>query len=80
MYYNHLSMRKVHLFKGYVAYENRPKIRILMFGPAQTSHFRLCDIITPPLSISYMLNTKSGHFSPKIKQYIHGNRKSQAIS
>ena len=76
-------MRKVHLFKGHVAYENRPKIQILMFGPAQTSHFWPCDIITPPpppLPISYMLNTKSDHFSPKIKRYIHGNRKSHAIS
>ena len=26
-------------------------------------------------SISYMYNAKSDHFSPKIKPYIHGNRK-----
>ena len=31
-------------------------------------------------SISYMYNTKSDHFSPKIKQYIYGNRKSNAKS
>ena len=31
-------------------------------------------------SISYMYNTKSGHFSPKIKLYIYGNRKSNAKS
>ena len=29
-------------------------------------------------SISYMYNTKSDHFSPKINRYIHGNRKSNA--
>ena len=31
-------------------------------------------------SISYKYNTKSDHFSPKIKPYIHGNRKSNAKS
>ena len=31
-------------------------------------------------SFSYMYNTKSDHFSPKIKPDIHGNRKSNAIS
>ena len=31
-------------------------------------------------SISYMYNTKSDHFSPKIKLYIYGNRKSNAKS
>ena len=31
-------------------------------------------------SISYMYNTKSDHFSPKIKPYIYGNRKSNAKS
>ena len=31
-------------------------------------------------SISYMCNTKSDHFSPKIKLYIYGNRKSNAKS
>ena len=31
-------------------------------------------------SISYMFNTKSDHFRPKIKRYVHGNRKSHAIS
>ena len=30
--------------------------------------------------ISYMYNTKSDHFSPKFKPYIHGNRKSKAKS
>ena len=28
----------------------------------------------------YMYNTKSDHFRPKIKPYIHGNRKSNAKS
>ena len=27
-------------------------------------------------SISYMFDTKSDHFSPKIKPYVHGNKKS----
>ena len=31
-------------------------------------------------SISYMYNTKCDHFSPKIKHYIYGNRKSNAKS
>ena len=31
-------------------------------------------------SISNMYNTKSDHFSPKIKQYIYGNRISNAKS
>ena len=31
-------------------------------------------------SISNMYNTKSDHFSPKIKPHIHGNRKSSAKS
>ena len=31
-------------------------------------------------SISYMYNTKSDHFSPKIKLYIHGYRKSNSKS
>ena len=31
-------------------------------------------------SISHMYNTKSDHFSPKIKPYIYGNRKSNAKS
>ena len=31
-------------------------------------------------SISYMYNTKSDHFSPKIKSYTHGNWKSNAKS
>ena len=31
-------------------------------------------------SISYMYNTKSDLFSPKIKSYIYGNRKSNAKS
>ena len=31
-------------------------------------------------SISYMYNTKSDHFSPKIKPYIYGNRKSNTKS
>ena len=30
-------------------------------------------------TISYMVSTKSDHLSPKIKLYIHGNRKSNAI-
>ena len=30
--------------------------------------------------VSYMYNTKSNHFSPKIKPYIYGNRKSNAKS
>ena len=29
-------------------------------------------------SISYMYNTKSDNFSPKIKPYVHGNMKSNA--
>ena len=32
------------------------------------------------ISISYMYNTKSDHFSPKIKPYVYGNRKSNAKS
>ena len=31
-------------------------------------------------SISYMYNTKSDHFSPKIKPYIYANRKPNAKS
>ena len=31
-------------------------------------------------SISFMYNTKSDHFSPKIKPYIYANRKSNAKS
>ena len=31
-------------------------------------------------SLSYMYNTKSDHFSPKIKPYIYGNTKSNAKS
>ena len=31
-------------------------------------------------SIFYMYNTKSDHFSPKIKQYSYGNMKSNAKS
>ena len=31
-------------------------------------------------SISYMHDTKSDHFSPKIKRYFHGNRKSNTKS
>ena len=29
---------------------------------------------------SYIYNTKSDHFSPKLKPYIYGNRKSNAKS
>ena len=45
--------------------ESTPKIQMLMFG-------------LPTFSISYMYNTKSDHFSPKIKPYIYGNRKLNA--
>ena len=34
------------------------------------------DDVLKIFSISYMYNTKRDHFSPKIKPYIHGNRKS----
>ena len=33
--------------------ENTPKIQILMSGLAQTSHFRLWDIIPPRVPTSY---------------------------
>ena len=38
------------------------------------------DYILEYFSISYMYNTKSDHFSPKIKLYIQGNRKLKAKS
>ena len=38
------------------------------------------DNVLKYFSISYIFNTKSDHFSPKIKPHIHGNRKSNAIS
>ena len=38
------------------------------------------DVFENIFSISYMYNTKSDHFSPKIKPYIHGNRTSNAKS
>ena len=38
------------------------------------------DVFKKYFSISYMYNTKSDHFSPKIKPYIYGNRKSIAKS
>ena len=33
------------------------------------------DVLKIFFSISYMYNTKSDYFSPKIKPYIYGNRK-----
>ena len=38
------------------------------------------DDVLKIFSISYMYNTKSDHFSPKIKPYIYGKRKSNAKS
>ena len=38
------------------------------------------DDVLKYFSISYMYNTKNDHFSPKIKPYIYGNRKSNAKS
>ena len=37
--------------------ESKPKIQMLMIGPAQTSHFGLWDIIPPrvPASFSHIL-------------------------
>ena len=38
------------------------------------------DVLKKINSISYMYDTKSDHFSTKIKPYIYGNRKSNAKS
>ena len=87
-------MHKVHLVKGHVVYvywiytvhvkNNLPTefskrtifIKYENTPTCKKSSWYLGDDI----SISYMYNAKSDHFSPEIKLCIHGNRKSNAKS
>ena len=58
----------------YVKYENTLTCRRISWDSGGNDVFKIFVLF------SYMYNTKSDYFSPKIKPYIHGNRKLNAKS
>ena len=60
--------------KSYVKYENTLTCKRISWDSEGN------DILKKYFSISYMYDTKSDHFSSKIKPYFYANRKSNAKS